>query len=232
MRITQKWIKQHVRNKSFADIGGLWQTLNERVSDAAKSGASHVTMADIAPPGNKLWRDFETHLEGLGISGCNNVSADIMAPDAVERIGIHDIVHCSGVVYHMPDFIGCIRNLKALTRSHLIIVSMVVPERIETSKGTIELTGGDAIFVPGVSDLQRAILSEFFDSRGTRVHTVNGREIQGWINRDGSPRFGPWWWLFTPAFLHRALEISELRVIDEGPVVEGRSYGFRCQKSG
>lgn len=230
MRITQEWIANLAAGKSFVDVGGLLRTKNERVSDAMKAGASSATMADIQPEDSQMWRDFDAHCAAMGLSGYRKVVADLMAPDASEIIGQHDLVHCSGIIYHMPDPVGCLRSLRAITREHLILVSMVVPERIETSVGTLNLYGGSTLFVPALGPRQHAILHEYFTSTKTRVHSITGADVPNWTRPDGSPLFGPWWWLFTPRLLRNMISISGFEVLEHAPVVKGRSHGFLCRR--
>jgi len=231
VKITQQWIVDIVGDKSFVDIGGLWGTKNERVSDAIRAGASAATMADIAPQDHKLWRAFEAHMADLGVSGYRKISADLMAPDAPRRIGRHDVVHCSGVIYHMPDPVGCLRNLRLIAAEHLVLVSMVVPEIIETPSGSLDLRGAGTLFIPALDDAQRRILHDHFESVGVRVHGINGPVIEEWTRRsDGSPRFGPWWWTLTPGLLREMIAISGFEVVEDAPVVAGRSHGFLCRR--
>ena len=44
------WIKQLAKDRTFVDVGGLWNTVNERVTIAAKAGAAQVTMIDGMDP--------------------------------------------------------------------------------------------------------------------------------------------------------------------------------------
>ena len=49
------YISQVAAGKSFADVGGLWGTVNEKVSVAHTHGARALTMIDVSPPDTELW---------------------------------------------------------------------------------------------------------------------------------------------------------------------------------
>ena len=47
--VRDTYIRQVVAGKSFADVGGLWGTVNEKVSVAHAYGARALTMIDVSP---------------------------------------------------------------------------------------------------------------------------------------------------------------------------------------
>jgi hypothetical protein len=47
--ISEQWIAASVQGKSFAEVGGLWGTVNERVTVAARCGAAETAMIDVIP---------------------------------------------------------------------------------------------------------------------------------------------------------------------------------------
>ena len=55
-----------------------------------------------------------------------------MDPD---ETGTFEMVHCSGVLYHMPNPVSTILRLRSVTERYLILSSAVVPDRIATSEG-------------------------------------------------------------------------------------------------
>lgn len=231
MKITQRWIAELAGGRSFVDVGGLWGTTNERVSDALKAGAASAAMADIAPPDHRLWAAFDERMAGMGLTDYERISADVMAPDLPERVAARDLVHCSGVIYHMPDPMGCLRNLRAITKEHLILVSMVVPEIISNSAGTLDFRGAGTFFLPALDEHQHRVLHEYFEKAQIRVHGITGAPIPEWTDPvDGAPRFGPWWWLLTPHLVRTMVSISGFELVEDAPVVEGRSHGFLCRR--
>lgn len=57
--VRDTYIRQVVAGKSFADVGGLWGTVNEKVSVAHAHGARTLSMIDVSPPDSELWVLFE-----------------------------------------------------------------------------------------------------------------------------------------------------------------------------
>jgi hypothetical protein len=125
---------------------------------------------------------------------------------------------------------GCLRNLRAVAREHLILVSMVVPEEISTPHGDTFLRGGRTMFVPAITENERTILHAHFESVGVKVHSINGPEVERWTREDGTPFFGPWWWTFTPSLLRSMIGIAGFEVVTDAPVARGRSHGFVCRR--
>ena len=98
-----RWIATLSAGKSFMDVGGLWGTRNEKVSVALLAGARQATMADIAPLDHQLWRDFDEHCKQLGVTGYACTRLDVVEPPTDYSALVHDVVHCSGIIYHVPD---------------------------------------------------------------------------------------------------------------------------------
>ena len=53
-------------------------------------------MADIQAPGGVWWQKFEAHCAERGVDGYEEIQVDICAPNAPERLGKFDFVHCAG----------------------------------------------------------------------------------------------------------------------------------------
>jgi hypothetical protein len=81
----------------------------------------------------------------LGLSNTRFAVADLMRLDPRE-LGIFDVTLLLGVLYHVPDPIGLIRLVRALTRGVCLIETQIAPDlsgRIDwgSSQWTIELVG-------------------------------------------------------------------------------------------
>ena len=114
---------------SFVDIGGLWGTNGETVTTALLAGASRAVMADIQALGGIWWQKFEAHCTGLGVEGYEELQVDICSPDAPDRLGTFEFVHCAGVMYHVPDLFRFMGNLVSVTSKYLLLSSVVMPTR-------------------------------------------------------------------------------------------------------
>ncbi|MHB1058751.1 MAG: hypothetical protein ACYC0F_12820 [Rhodanobacter sp.] len=220
------WITRLVPGKSFMDVGGLWGTRNEKVSVALKAGATRATMADIAPLDHSLWRDFDNHCVQLGVGGYDKVRLDIVEPGNDAESLRHDVVHCSGIIYHLPDPYRMLANLRRIAGERLIITSMVVPEHIENAAGSLDFPADRAAFVPSLTEQTRAIVAEHFRQAGVSVGAITQPLDEAWLWPDGNPNFGPWWWLMSPPFLRGVATVAGFIVEDECWSWEGLSYSF------
>ena len=226
-----EWIRSVVKGQTFADVGGLWRTVNEKVSFALEAGATAATMIDVEPMESDLWAQFKAHCAAMKVTGYECVEADATASGLRERVGVFDVVHCSGVIYHVPDLVGFLRNLAAIARKHLIVTSMIFPPVIENEFGTLDLRGGHCMFVPLMSDEQRKIAAAYASTRGQKIAHLNGPPMEQWIEESGIWDYAGWVWMMTAEFLLGLAEVCGLRVIKHGPRFGGRSYSILCQLS-
>ena len=78
------------------------------------------------------------------------------------------------------------------------------------SEAWTRLKQGQCLLVPTLSDAQRAILREHFDSRGMTVTGIN--RDRPFITPDGRFRYGPWWWLLTTETFFGMCRMFNVRV--------------------
>lgn len=190
-----RWIADLVENRTFADVGGLWNTVNETVSIALLAGASQATMIDQIPLGGKWWKLFYERCEALGVSGYRSVQGDITNDRIADEVGQFDVTHCSGVLYHLPNPFHMIQNLISITREWFVLSSMVVPERIENKFGKVQLSEGELLCVPLLSERHGRVMIEYFRERKMNVGGLNVQS--SYIRPNGAMSFSPWWWLLT-----------------------------------
>lgn len=223
-----RWIRAAVEGgRSFADVGGLWGTLNERVSVAVLAGSGRAAMVDMQPLGHELWTAFYEHCEGQGAIGYESINADAMDSHLPEQVGTFDVVHCSGVIYHVSSPIDLLRNLARITQHRLVLTSTVVPAAVTTASGRCVIEPTCPRFVPFMSDVDRRIYGEHFDRMGLTIAHLNGDPVDEWIAPATQQiDFSPWWWLFTPASLRRIIGLCGLEILDEGFTWEDKAYGF------
>lgn len=219
------WIRSLVPGRTFADIGGLWGTVNEKVSVAALAGAAATTMVDVQPAGGKWWQLFDQRCAGLGVGGYARVCADICRPGAARELGRFDVVHCSGIMYHVADVFGFLRNLFRITGGHLLLTSMVVPPRIRNLSGSLHLPGGALLSVPAMDARARAVLARHYDLLNVNIPDLTG-PAPCYVEERLRFRTGPWWWLYTPETMKALVRILPFEVMDEGWVSPGRTYAL------
>lgn len=224
-------ILDNVKDLSFVDVGGLWGTVNEKVTVASRGGAKSLAMADIQREGNQYWQAFHEHAAERGVTDYKSFpGVDIDDLETPNRIGTFDFVHCSGILYHVPNLIFTIERLRSVTNKYLLLGSMVVPEVVENEKGRISFEGGRVVFMPAMDAETIAIMAAHFDQSGIKIWNVNAEEAP-LRKPNGKPDYGPWWWLYSGTTQTKMLENCGFRVLDHSLFWDGRvAYTF-CVKS-
>src|SRR3984893_17204729 len=152
-------INSHVREASFADIGRLWGLANERITLPVKAGCRAATMIDIAPITRQLWSQFEERALSVGVTKYRKLQGNVDDPALLDKSGTFDFIHCSGVIYHVPNPLHTLARLHALTSRYLLLVSMTVPQQIVTDAGELSFAGGRTVFLPAVDAPTKEILA-------------------------------------------------------------------------
>ena len=114
------WVREQVPGRTFADVGGLFQYMGDVAFLAEEAGATAVTLfdvgdSDLIAQGHPEWGWFEQKREARG-SDVRYVQGDFEDPVAVSRLGPHDIVFYSGVLYHTPNPFQQLVHLREITR--------------------------------------------------------------------------------------------------------------------
>jgi hypothetical protein len=199
-----RFVNQVARGCTFVDVGGLWGTVNERASVAHAAGATEITMLDLSPADSHWWRKFEARREELGVPAVHAISGDVMALAAGPTPPCFDVVHCSGILYHIPDQLAFLSALRIITRKHLILTSSITATQISTEVGELTVPDGGVLFLPALSDRERAVLkAHWWPTVGDMAHGLT-RDLAVWKLDD----FAPWWWLPTTTALVRMCQVT------------------------
>lgn len=176
----------------------MWNVNGELSFLAEEAGATAVTAVDVMPP-TEAYRE-EHRRRG---SGVRFVHGDIHDPDVVAAVGPHDVVWCSGVLYHAPNPVLTLERLRALTDRLLILATETIPEVPGLSQA--------CVFLPGLSAPDRR-LHRLARPHGTAlgIHTPF-RPDQG---------YGNWWWGLSRSAVRGMLFAAgfELREEHGGPL--------------
>jgi hypothetical protein len=217
------WIARLVPNLTFVDVGGIGvNSVNERVTFAARAGASRVSMADIRPFSYYEWEVFNQKVAAAGISDLDRFeNVDIADPALATKLPRFDLVHCTGIFYHLPSPVLAFDTLQRIVGRYLIINTVTIPERVETPDGALEFRGNVALFLPGLSERERRILAAHYDGR------------YGWVLEDVAPRLEaqsgakmpyrpggqfsswPYWWLMTDDCFRSLIRLMGFAIRDE-----------------
>ncbi|MEG4998139.1 tetratricopeptide repeat protein [Microcoleus sp. B4-D4] len=210
--IRDRYIARVVKNQTFAEVGGLWGTVNEKVSVASKYGAVSLTMIDVTPTSQEIWQDFRDRMASLNIANYNCISRDITQIQPAEIGEPYGVVHCAGVLYHHPHPLQILMSLRQITGQYLILTSAITQEVIENERGRYEIPASGVIFIPALSEAERSILAAYWQqyTYGTPILGVIEKAVFD-IND-----FGPWWWLPTASALESMCKVAGFKVLNKG----------------
>jgi len=119
----EELIARHAAGRSFVDVGCMWTIDGALCFAAEDSGASAVTGVDVMAPSER----FEAELARRA-SKVRFVQGDLHEPQTIERIGPHDVVWCSGVLYHAPHPLLTLERLRSITGDTLLLATETVAE--------------------------------------------------------------------------------------------------------
>jgi hypothetical protein len=232
--ICDEWVSEVVPGKTFAEVGGLWGTTNEQVTVAARTGAAATTMIDIAPEDggeDDLWERFRERAASLGVTDTTCMVASIDDPETPQRAGSFEVVCCNGVLYHCPDPLHTLRQLRAITSETLLLGTVTMPETVTTSAGTVSVEAGGALLVPAINESQRAVFAQWLRELGDiniLAYGITHPPDTDWALDD----YAPWWWFFTRDHVAALLRVAGFEVERVASHWEGRATLFLARTRG
>jgi hypothetical protein len=216
-------IQQVVVGRTFAELGGVWQIVNEKVSVAKRAGARSVTMIDAIPKTHPMWQGFEQHVRSQGVHDLRGYApVNLDTVEASEVGGPYDVLHCSGVLYHCPNPLHSLCKMASLANEFVIVTSMVVEPVIASAAGRIDLPEGAALLVAALGEEQFRVVDAYWRERGISsiVLLQEGERRLDWDVRD----YGPWWWLYTPATMEGMIRAAGMEPLEGVTWWGGRTH--------
>jgi len=116
-------IVRHAAGRSFVDVGCMWKVHGALCFVAEDAGASAVTGVDITHPSQRFLD--EQRRRG---SKVRFVQGDLHDATTTAAVGPHDVVWCSGVLYHAPHPLLTLERLRGLTTQTLLLATETIPE--------------------------------------------------------------------------------------------------------
>ncbi|HJR25199.1 MAG TPA: class I SAM-dependent methyltransferase [Acidimicrobiales bacterium] len=199
------WVREHAPGRSFADIGGLFKLVGDIAFLAEESGATQVTLFDVGDPDlitaeHPEWGWFTQKKADRG-SNVRYVQGDLEDPESPRRIGEHDLVFFSGVLYHTPNPVLQLLHLREITRELLYLSTLTIPE------------------IPGFP--QACVFYPYLDEAARRPYAA-GYHWAGDLLGIGRPiderpmfGFGNCYWGMTPSALRAMLRVARFEVVRE-----------------
>ncbi|MEJ7797019.1 MAG: methyltransferase domain-containing protein [Solirubrobacteraceae bacterium] len=119
----EELIARHVAGRSFVDVGCMWTIHGALCFAAEDAGAATVTGVDVMAPSAQ----FTAALQRRD-SQVRFVQGDLHEPATVTQVGRHDVVWCSGVLYHAPHPLLTLQRLRELTGDTLLLATETIAE--------------------------------------------------------------------------------------------------------
>ncbi len=222
--LRDQFIARVVQGKTFADVGGLWGAHGEKVSVAVNAGAAKSTMIDILPEDSEWWGAFRDRMQSFGIDHYECVRADIHTSD----VGRFDVVHSSGILYHLASPAVYLDKLREIAKQYVILTSAIIPRWILNRHGLLYTPDSSPRFVPGLSEREKRIYTKFYTG-GDRSAALGGvtEAADFWTGN-----YSAWWWLLPPPMIRRMCEACGYEIVADGPNWNGRAHTFLLRNSG
>lgn len=197
------WIAEHAQGNTFADIGGLFMKEGADAFAAEDAGATVVTCFDAGDP--DLCGFAEEHRRRD--SSVRFVQGDLEELESVVRIGRHDIVWCTGVLYHSPNPLRQLMHLRSITGRLLYLGTLTIPE--------VPGFPNACVFYPYLGERDRAPYAAGYRwAPGVAEGMLAvGRPV------DEAPMqgYGNCWWGMSRSALKAMLRTARFEVVEERP---------------
>jgi hypothetical protein len=170
-------VKQLAPGRSFVDI------------------ATDVTLVDAIDPSEEFLAEHERRG-----SRVKYLQADLHEPASIEMIGVHDVVWCTGILYHTPHPFLQVEHLRQLTRERLVLGTHVIPE--------IPGFPGASIFYPLLEDSAREAYGSVYDDQPRLA-------VKQPFSLEPGHEYANWWWGISPSALRAMMRLAGLDIIEE-----------------
>jgi hypothetical protein len=183
-------VREHAAGRTFCDVGCMWKVHGRIAFVAEEAGAAAVTGVDVLAP----TPEFEAERARRG-SSVHFVRGDVHDPGTVAQVGPHEVVWCSGVLYHAPSPMLTLARLRELTTDLLILQTMTLPELPGVKQG--------AVFYPGVPN--PGLYARWGEQPAQGLRTP----------RPGEDPYAPWWWGISHSALHAMLRAARFEPVEQ-----------------
>jgi hypothetical protein len=184
-------VRRYAPGRGFLDVGCMWNVHGGIAFLAEEAGATRVTGIDVMAPTPQ----FEAE-HARRASGVRFVRGDVHDPATVAEAGRHDVVWCSGVLYHVPDPVLTLRRLGELTGETLLLSTETLPE------------------VPGLPGA--CVLYPALDAAGRADYAAvrSGKRLGVTTPFEPDAGYANWWWGITPSALRGMLAVAGLELLE------------------
>ncbi|HUZ29790.1 MAG TPA: class I SAM-dependent methyltransferase [Solirubrobacteraceae bacterium] len=194
----EELVQRFASGRTFADVGAMWQVDGAIAFLAEQCGARAITAVDLMAPTGAYAAEHARRSSGVRF-----VEGDVHDPAVVAEIGPHDVVWCSGVLYHSPNPLLTLQRLRSITTETLILATETIPE--------VPGLAGACVFWPGLAQRDRRLHARARPS----VKAVGlDSAFEPWQSYEA------WWWGISRTALRGMLLASGFEVREEygGPL--------------
>jgi SAM-dependent methyltransferase len=189
--LPRRLIARYAPGQTFIDVGCMWQTHGAHAFHAVARGATRVVGLDVTGP----TPEFLAANAARG-NPVRFVQGDVNAPTIVDEVGPADVVFCGGVLYHVPNPVLTLEQLRRLCQHTLILSSVTLPEQ-----GVPQ----SAVFLPFLDPAVRARLAGVIV--GPRR---NGLDTAF----DPLADYASWFWLLSPSGIEAMLRLVGFDLVE------------------
>jgi hypothetical protein len=201
----EAWVRAHAPGRSFVDVGGLYKLVGDMAFLAEEVGAAPVTLfdvgdSDLPSEGHLEWGSFDGKRQERG-SSVKYVQGDLEDPVTPERVGVHDLVFFSGVLYHTPNPVLQLLQLRRMTGELLYLSTLTIPEVPGFPQA--------CVFYPYLDAAARAPYAAGYSWAGDLLgigRPIDERPMYG---------FGNCYWGMTRSALISMLRVARFEVVEE-----------------
>ena len=191
--VREQLVRRYAPGRSFADIGCMWSVDGEIAFLAEQAGANAVSGLDLMPASRAFIDAHERRRSKVRF-----VQGDLHDPEVIAQVGQHDVVWCSGVIYHAPNPLLTLERLRSITGQTLILASETMPE----VPGLVQA----CVFLPMLPEAQRRAHA----SARPGVTALGLSEPF-----DPSQSYGAWWWGLSASALRAMLAATGFEVVEQ-----------------
>jgi hypothetical protein len=183
-------VRRHAAGRTFCDVGCMWKVHGRIAFVAEEAGATSVTGIDVMAPTLEFVAEHERRSSRVRF-----VHGDVHDEEVVAEVGTHDVVWCSGVLYHSPNPLLALERLRELTADLLILQTMTLPELPGVQQGVV--------FYPGVPN----------PGLYARWGEEAARSLR--LPEPGEDRYAPWWWGISRSALAAMLRAARFEPVEQ-----------------
>jgi hypothetical protein len=184
-------LRELVPGRSFLEVGGMWRIHGKFSFLAEESGATKVTSVDIGRP-----PEFVAEHERRD-SKIEFIKGDLNNPATQAAIEPHEVVWCTGVLYHVPNPLASLWNLRNMTSDVLVLGSAMLPE--------VPGLPGACIFYPALGERERK------DYAPATTGSASSAAVGVTTPYEPAAGYANWFWGITPSALRGMFKATGLR---------------------